>query len=265
MFGNILHGVLETEAGFVLAAAAVCSLTAATLILLMRYSHLATPSQRMYGAFWIAVIAGVGVWTTHFVAMIGYRPDAALTYDLTLTIVSIFIGIIFVGVPFASTEFLYTRFQRACLGVLSGLGVAAMHMTGMTAVQNCLATYNPFILFTGIMVSVLSLGWALTRSRANALGLMKTAGGIVVGVCALHFLAMSSVSLEVLDTVTMGLGDATFAIFVFVVALGVFAAAFIGTLNHRRSLASLCSNYATSFVMEQGDLRELRLSLRTEN
>ena len=44
---------------------------------------------------WIAgagVVAGCGIWGTHFVAMLAYRPGVAVAYDPTLTILSILIA-----------------------------------------------------------------------------------------------------------------------------------------------------------------------------
>ena len=152
MIGVLLQGILDTQSNFILAAACVCVFTAFTLSLLTRNSDIATQKQRFFAAFWVAIVTGVGVWTTHFVAMIGYRPDAALSYDLSLTTISIFVGIAFVGIPVGASIFLTSRQARIALGALAGLGVAAMHMTGMTAIQNCLATYNPIVLGLGVLL-----------------------------------------------------------------------------------------------------------------
>ena len=94
-----MQGIFETQTNFIAAAAGVCVITAGMLVLLMRNSAYATHDQRCLVAVWVALVAGVGVWTTHFVAMIGYRPDAALTYDLQLTAISILVGVVLVGLP----------------------------------------------------------------------------------------------------------------------------------------------------------------------
>lgn len=238
MIGLLLQGVLETRANFILAAAAVCTVMAMTLVLLMRNSATATTRQRLFGAAWIALVAGVGVWTTHFVAMIGYRPDAALTYDLELTSISILVGIVFVGLPIAASEIFRDRLERIGLGAFTALGVAGMHLTGMTAVENCLPTYNPLVLTAGIVISILCFSFALTRVDTDSKGLLGKAAGIIAGVCSLHFIAMASVSLNMFDMGETGIGGVTLSIMVAIVALSVFAATMIGTFNHRRALAT---------------------------
>ncbi|MEC9311508.1 MAG: MHYT domain-containing protein, partial [Pseudomonadota bacterium] len=128
MITTLIEGVLETRSNFILAAGAVCTLTAATMLLLMRNADIATRQQRIFAAIWGAIVAGVGVWTTHFVAMLGYRPDAALTYDLQLTLISILVGVLLVGVPLAGTMFITEDRMRIIVGMIAGLGVAAMHL-----------------------------------------------------------------------------------------------------------------------------------------
>lgn len=243
MNGLLLQGILETHTNFILAAAAVCALTAATLVLLMRNTHIASRSQQMYAALWVAVIAGVGVWTTHFVAMIGYRPDAALTYDFQLTAISIIVGITLIGVPFAASIFYDDPRIRAGLGVVAGSGVAAMHLTGMSAIENCLATYNPLVLGVGILAGIAGFVYALLQDATDPSRQFWRALGFVSGVCALHFVAMASVSLNLVDATSRGMGGSFLSIMVAVVALGVFAAAMIATFNHRRQLALTVAGY----------------------
>jgi NO-binding membrane sensor protein with MHYT domain len=237
VFGLILQGILETKINFIAAAAGVCLLTAGTLLLLMRNAEIASAGQRGFAAIWVAIVAGVGVWTTHFVAMIGYRPDAALTYDLRLTLLSIFVGIVGVGLPIAASLFFDERTQRSALGALAGLGVAAMHMTGMSAIENCLSTYNPVILAVSILLGVAGFVYALREDAADGGSSFASALGFVVGVCALHFGAMASVELELAPMGNPGIGGSFLSIMVAVVSLAVFSAAILATFNHRRTLA----------------------------
>lgn len=243
MIGTFLQGVLDTQANFILAAAGVCGMTALTLVLLTRNADIATFGQRMFAALWIAVVAGAGVWTTHFVAMIGYRPDAALTYDLALTFVSIVVGILAVGLPIAASLFFPERSLRAVLGTVAGLGVAAMHLTGMSAIENCLTSYNPLVLAVGIAVGVTGFVTALLQDETDPATRLVRSLGMVGGVCGLHFVAMASVSLSLGDAVAGGIGGSFLSILVAVVSLGVFAAAIVATFNHRRTLALMRAGF----------------------
>ena len=239
MIAPLIQGILDTQSNFILAAAGVCLLTAFTLILLMRNADMATQQQRVYGAFWVAVVAGVGVWTTHFVAMIGFRPDAMLTYDLRTTAISIFVGIAFVGLPMAASMFFSERPMRLGLGVAAGLGVTAMHLTGMSALENCLTTYNPLVLGLGILGAVGGFTWTMAQEGSETASTLKRVAGFTGGVCTLHFVAMASLTLSPFEGTATGIGGSFLSIMVAVVSLGVLAFAVVATFNYRRTLAML--------------------------
>lgn len=243
MIGILIQGVLQTQANFILAAAGVCTLTAFTLVLLMRHMDIATQRQKAYAALWTAIVTGVGVWTTHFVAMIGYRPDAALSYDLSLTMLSIFVGILGIGVPLAASIFAIQPATRIVLGVVAGLGVAAMHLTGMGAIQNCIATYNPMVLFAGITTGIAGFVWALQHHDDSPRSQLFRSAGIVLGVCSLHFIAMAAVSLDQTEGTLAGIGGSFLSIIVAVVSLGVLTLSVLATFTHRRTLATLRAGY----------------------
>ena len=234
MFEILTNGVLETHTNFTVTAAAVCTLMATTLVLLMRNAELSSEPRRLFGLIWIALVAGVGVWATHFVAMVGYRPDLTLTYGPVTTAISSALGIIFVGGPIAASTLTDSRTRLIALGITAGMGVGAMHLTGMAAIENCLTTYNPVILGTGLVVGCISFAAALTR-KGPGVGVQVRRGlGIVVGVCALHFIAMSGVSLEILQASAQGIGDFHLSLAVAVVSIIVFAVALKATLTRRR-------------------------------
>jgi len=237
MFGLLVQGILETKINFIAAAAGVCALTAMTLVLLTRNAAMAAPAQRLYAAIWVALVAGVGVWTTHFVAMIGYRPDAALTYSLGLTLMSIFVGVIGVGLPLAASLFFHDRPLRIALGVLAGIGVAAMHLTGMSAIENCLATYNPIVLLVGVSLGIAGFVWTMSQDPNDEACHVYRCLGMIGGVCSLHFVAMASVEIELLVRTHNGIGGSTLSIMVAIISLLVFVTSMLMTFNHRRSLA----------------------------
>ncbi|MBY6003874.1 hypothetical protein KUV62_08150 [Salipiger bermudensis] len=249
MLAILLQGILETQTNFIAAAAGVCVITAGMLVLLMRNSDYATLSQRYVVAVWVALVAGVGVWTTHFVAMIGYRPDAALTYDLSLTTISILVGITLVGLPIAASLFVESEHRRVGLGVTAGLGVAAMHLTGMSALENCLAIYNPLTLLIGIAAGIAGFVLAMLQEGDDMRAQLRKGLGMVSGVCALHFIAMGSVSIDLLEGIANGVGGASLSTMVASISLAVFAISVIGTLSYRRSLAMRRAGYWT-----EGDL-----------
>ena len=78
---------------FVFTALAICLVAGWLVAALMRTISEADLAQRYRWLAGTAVVAGLGVWTTHFVAMLGYRPDMVLGFDDTTTIFSALVAI----------------------------------------------------------------------------------------------------------------------------------------------------------------------------
>src|SRR5262245_48940948 len=84
----------------VVLAGAICLFATYTALSLFR-RVLASAERRSWHA-WLAaasVVAGCGVWATHFVAMLAYNPYLPVSYDASLTILSVAIavGVSYVG------------------------------------------------------------------------------------------------------------------------------------------------------------------------
>jgi NO-binding membrane sensor protein with MHYT domain len=126
--------VLEHDSTMVLLAAAICLVSCVTAF------HLATQIDTMgarRGRGWLLLLAfvtGTGIWATHFVAMLAYRPGLPTVFLAGPTIASILIAI---GATFAAWSLLFSC-QRGHVwgaGLAFALGIAAMHYTGMAALQ----------------------------------------------------------------------------------------------------------------------------------
>ncbi|WP_328466065.1 signal protein [Actinoplanes sp. NBC_00393] len=83
-------------------------------------------------------IGATGIWSMHFVAMMGFKVEGTpIRYDVGLTVASALIAFVAVGVGLA-IALLGSAAPRTRIligGVLAGLGVAAMHYTGMAAME----------------------------------------------------------------------------------------------------------------------------------
>ena len=84
-------------------------------------------------------IGGTGIWTMHFVAMIGFSVvGSPIRYDVGLTAASAIIAVVAVGIGLVDRA---ARLQGAerpdphRWRAVAGLGVAAMHYTGMAAMR----------------------------------------------------------------------------------------------------------------------------------
>lgn len=209
MITSFLNQTLaHNEPGFALSALAVAAVMAATVVILMGRAVVATGRARLVWRGMLAVLAGLGVWTTHFVAILGFRPDAVLSFAPAITAASAVIGIVLIGGPLAASCSFTRPAARAACGALAGAGVGAMHFLGMQALDGCIVLHDQAIALTATGLGVLFFAAALAvgDGRRNKLA---TAVLIVIGVCSVHFVALHGVNVMVLfDTGARGL-DAT--------------------------------------------------------
>ncbi|MFH9734125.1 MHYT domain-containing protein [Streptomyces sp. NPDC017260] len=156
-----------------------------------------------------AVCIGCGIWTMHFIAMIGFSVDgAAVEYDARLTLLSLAVavvvtaaGVFLVGYRGARPRILATA------GVLMGLGVAAMHYLGMAAMRvHGTTQYDTTAVVLSVLIAVVASTAALwaamtVRGLRSSLGASLVMGIAVTG---MHYTGMAAVSvhLDHTDTVT---------------------------------------------------------------
>ena len=187
--------LLEEQAlSFVLAAAVICAVSGWLLAHLARRAErgvgYATPQARLGWIAGTAVIAGTGVWTTHFIAMLGYRTDIALGYDLPTTLVSALAAVAAVGLPFAASVTFERRLPRAAMGAVAGVGVGVMHVIGMAAITGCAHTQsapaNVAACLVGAVVLALARGLPTRRNTP-----VVAASLFVLAVCGTHFVSLA--------------------------------------------------------------------------
>ncbi|MFD6289738.1 MHYT domain-containing protein, partial [Streptomyces sp. NPDC060205] len=89
---------------------------------------------------WLALGAasiGCGIWTMHFIAMIGFQvEESRIRYDVGLTLLSLAVAIAVVGVGVFAVGYRGANTTTLLIaGTFTGLGVAAMHYIGMAAIR----------------------------------------------------------------------------------------------------------------------------------
>ncbi|HEX2011565.1 MAG TPA: EAL domain-containing protein [Roseateles sp.] len=156
---------------------------------------------------WIAVGAlamGLGIWAMHFIGMIALHLPIRLSYDLTITLISIVPAV----AASALALLIIRRPQvdlrlRAYGAVAMGLGISAMHYTGMAAIRlEPDFSYEPALLALSVVIAIAAAFAALTialdsrhRSTATAL-LPRLAAALVMGaaIVAMHYTGMAATS-----------------------------------------------------------------------
>ena len=130
--------------------------------------------------------------------MLGYRPGMPIGFELGPTALSIVVAVAVTGIGLLIAVAARGAPGQCLGGAIVGLGIAAMHYTGMAALRvPALVGYDPMLVALSLLLAVacgtLALRVALPRAdlRRRSLGALLLAGGI----CALHFTALAALEL----------------------------------------------------------------------
>jgi diguanylate cyclase (GGDEF)-like protein/PAS domain S-box-containing protein len=123
--------------------------------------------------FWTgmgALTMGGGVWAMHFIGMLAFSLPCAVSYDRSVTLLSMLPSILASGVALRIiSRPSLTRGALLSGGLLLGAGIGAMHYTGMAAYRlDGLVRYDPTLFWVSIVVAVgLAILALWVRARLN--------------------------------------------------------------------------------------------------
>ncbi|MBY3224048.1 bifunctional diguanylate cyclase/phosphodiesterase [Rhizobium laguerreae] len=182
----------------VLVAAAVCLIGAMAAMLLLSRAQECDAGRRK---LWIGAAAfafGTGVWATHFIAMLAYDGGMPIGYQLGLTTLSFLLSVVGSWAAILVASESRGRFSRIRGGVLMALGIAAMHLTGMQAIETqAVIVYDPYMTLSAVLAGAL-LSSAAFHAFFELKGprrLLASSITFVLAICALHFISMASITL----------------------------------------------------------------------
>lgn len=165
---------------------------------------------------WLALGAasiGCGIWTMHFVAMIGFRVvETRVGYDVGLTVLSLAVAVIVVGVGVFIVGYRGASGRAlAFAGTVTGLGVAAMHYLGMASLQlNGAISYDPLVVGLSVLIAIAAATAALWAAVTVRGFLASLGASLVMGlaVSGMHYTGMAAVSVHVHGTTPSWAGNA---------------------------------------------------------
>jgi NO-binding membrane sensor protein with MHYT domain len=145
-------------------------------------------------------LGGGAIWSMHFIGMNAADMGVPVAYDATLTFASLVMAIIAPGVGlYMVGRGQGSAIKLALAGVLTGLGVAVMHYTGMAAlIMPATIEYDPALynLSLGIAVAAATVAlWLAFNLRGN---LQRFGSALVMGVavCGMHYTGMYAVRMN---------------------------------------------------------------------
>ncbi|WP_114950789.1 bifunctional diguanylate cyclase/phosphodiesterase [Sphingosinicella terrae] len=190
---------------------------------------------------WIAAtafVSGIGIWATHFLAMLAYQPDLPIRYDLARTILSIAAAILITGAGWA----LVCLERRAFVllgGLVVGAGIATMHYIGMSAVDvGGFIRWDSTLVAASVLIGLVLSPVAIAADRRQAGRFPWTAALLfTLAICGLHFTGMAAAVLYPAAGTTLpdaAIGSETLKVIVIAVALVILFITFATILFDRK-------------------------------
>jgi NO-binding membrane sensor protein with MHYT domain len=141
-------------------------------------------------------IGATGIWVTHFVAMLGFSiPGQQILYNVPITLLSLLVAVIVVAVGLFIVGCVDGPLPVLIGGVIIGVGVAAMHYVGMSAL--CMpdtVRYNMALVAVSVLIAIVAGTAALlaglhVRGAWSSLAVSMVMGIAVTG---MHYTGMAA-------------------------------------------------------------------------
>ena len=211
---------------------------------------------------------GVGIWAMHFIGMLSMTLPMVMSYDASLTAISMLIAI--VASIFALWLVCYGELPvlRLCGGALVlGSGVVAMHYTGMAALM-----FAPGIIWDwrwialSVVIALVASGAALwlafhLRTGNGRLTLMRIGASVLMGcaIAGMHYTGMAAASFPSHSHAThMGVNGNWLALLVTVVTIAILGITLLVSMLDAR-LQARTSLLARSLAEANRELAQLAL------
>jgi NO-binding membrane sensor protein with MHYT domain len=183
-----------------------------------------------------AVSIGItGIWVMHFIAMLGFTiPGETIRYNVPVTLLSMLIAVAFVLIGVLIVGLSQRTTTRSLLlgGVITGLGVAAMHYSGMAAMRMpSRMSYNPQLFALSIAIAIVAATAALwaTLRLGGFWSAFSAAAIMAVAVSGMHYTGMAAMRVYPPNGSSMATGGADAAAFLLPLIVGVSITTFILT------------------------------------
>jgi signal transduction histidine kinase/ActR/RegA family two-component response regulator len=196
-----------------------------------------------------SIAMGSGIWAMHFVGMLAFRLPIPIAFDLSLTLASLLL-------PIAASCLALWQVSRAELGMkrlavsaaVMGVGINAMHYTGMAAMRmEPGIVYDPWLFALSVAIAVAASGlalWIAFRLRHNVphVWLPRVGAAVVMGmaIVGMHYTGMAAASFPQ-DSICMaarGVNHDGLATLVVIATFGVLGFAMLASLFDTRMEAN---------------------------
>jgi diguanylate cyclase len=202
-----------------------------------------------------ALAMGSGIWAMHFLGMLAFRLPVAVGYDVPITLLSLLLPILVSGTALWRVS--QPQLDGKGLlgsGVLMGLGINAMHYTGMAALRMRPGIeYEPGLFTLSVVIAVVAstaalwIGFQLRHNIPHA-WLARTGAAVALGcaISGMHYTGMRAAHFpagSICLAATGGVSQDGLAVMVLIATLGILTVALLVSVfdasleRHSRLLA----------------------------
>lgn len=147
-------------------------------------------------------VVGGAIWSTHFVAMLGFRPELPIGYAFWPTIISVFASMFlsWAGVAIALRSYYIAG------GVVLGIAVLTMHYIGMSALSlPGTLEWTPTFFYASVLCGIIFGALAAKFALDDKPLYHRALGGVfgAIAICGTHFTSMAGASIVFDPTVGM--------------------------------------------------------------
>lgn len=213
-----------------------------------------------------ALALGGGIWAMHFIGMLASTLGVPVAYEPVRTVLSLVTAVGFVSLGLLMVNGGDRSLVRlGGAGVIVGLGVAAMHYLGMSAlVVPGTVAYRPLPWALSVLIAIFAATAALWLSTRRQRLRERVAAALVMAVAigGMHYAGMGAavVTLDPLASSGQGIGSVPLAIIVTLGVFGVLMLAEVSVIADRR-LSAAAIRESAALKLANIELEAARLQL----
>ncbi|WP_151638921.1 MHYT domain-containing protein [Noviherbaspirillum aerium] len=230
-------------------------------------------SHGLSARLWISgggLAMGTGIWAMHFIGMLAFRLPIPIGYDIPITLLSLLLPVTVSGMALWQVSLPNLRLSDLAISsVLMGVGINAMHYTGMAAMKmNPGIIYDPPLFILSVAIAIIAsagalwIAFKLQDNTPNAWRL-RIGAAVVMGfaIVGMHYTGMAAASFplgSVCTAASRGVSQDALAVLVIIATVGVLTVALMASIYDAR-LESGSRNLALSQAKAEERQRMLML------
>ncbi|NNG25819.1 MHYT domain-containing protein [Telluria aromaticivorans] len=253
------------------------SYTALSLAVRVKQSHGHAPHAWMAGG---AFAMGSGIWAMHFIGMLAFRLPLPVGYDPLITFASWLLPVVVSGLALWQLRHRELGGRHLAWGaVLMGLGINAMHYTGMAGMRmDPPITYDPWLFLASVAIAIgasagaLWIGFRLSE-RVRRPRLLQAGAAVVMGgaIAGMHYTGMAAAHFDassICRAARDGVNQDHLAILVAVATVAVLTIALLAAIFDTRLESrnrTLAASLETAAARQALYLREQKARVEAEH